>query len=228
LPKARTRRSTPRVRRTPPTTDALALLRLSVAVLSLAMLVSTVPPLRGVYRAIRDTMVVAMEVSRATDASRVGTARQALRYDIPFELAVAIDRAARAEGVDPDLAFRLVRVESEFKERAVSSAGALGLTQLMPATAAELQPGITREEMFDRDTNLRLGLRYLRRLLRAYDGQVNEALHAYNRGPGTVNRIRADGGDPANGYAEKVLGSGSPEAYQGNGFLPEEEHFLGL
>jgi soluble lytic murein transglycosylase-like protein len=77
---------------------------------------------------------------------------------------------------------------------------------MMP-TAAELQPGITRERLYDRDTNLRLGFRYFGRLLRFYGGDVETALHAYNRGIGTVARIRAAGGDPANGYAAKVLGA---------------------
>ncbi|HKP73940.1 MAG TPA: transglycosylase SLT domain-containing protein, partial [Longimicrobiaceae bacterium] len=116
------------------------------------------------------------------------------------------ERAARAEGVRTDLAFRLVRVESAFDPRAVSNVGAIGLTQMMLPTAAELQPGITRARLFERDTNLRLGFRYFRRLLRAYDGDERMALHAYNRGIGTVARIRARGGDPANGYADKVRG----------------------
>jgi soluble lytic murein transglycosylase-like protein len=121
-------------------------------------------------------------------------------------MADAIERAARAERVDTKLAFRLVRVESAFDPRALSPVGAIGLTQVMMPTAAELQPGITRERLFDRDTNLRLGFRYFHRLLRVYDGDVETALHAYNRGIGTVARIRARGGDPANGYARKVLG----------------------
>ncbi|HEV2132017.1 MAG TPA: lytic transglycosylase domain-containing protein [Longimicrobiaceae bacterium] len=145
----------------------------------------------------------------------------AVRYGIPLDLAAAIERAALAEGIDPDLGFRLVRVESGFRERAVSSAGARGLTQLMPATAESLLPGITPEQIFDRDTNLRLGFRYLRWLLRVHDGNLAEALHAYNRGPGTVARIRAAGGDPANGYAEQVLrGAHSRLPYRGNGFAP--------
>jgi soluble lytic murein transglycosylase-like protein len=61
----------------------------------------------------------------------------------------------------------------------------------MPATAASLEPGIEREQIFEREINLRLGFRYLRWLLKVYDGNVEVALHAYNRGPGTVDRIRA-------------------------------------
>lgn len=197
--------------------DGAALLRLALFALCAAVVVATVPPVRGAFQALRNTLLVAMEVSRATDAGRVAVARYAVRYNISYELATAIRDAAAREGIDPDLAFRVVRVESEFKERAVSPVGALGLTQLMPATAAEMQPGITREEIFDRDTNLRLGFRYLRWLLRAYDGNVDDALHAYNRGPGTVDRIRARGGDPANGYASKVRAAGRGDAYRGSG-----------
>lgn len=157
----------------------------------------------GVWRALGD----ATSVTRFERAHRWETVQAAFRYGIPFDLAAAIDGAARAEDVPTGLAFRLVRVESGFHERAVSPAGALGLTQLMPATAAGMQPGITREQIFDRETNLRLGFRYLHWLLDVYDGDVVEALHAYNRGIGTVTRIRAAGGDPANGYADRVLGT---------------------
>ncbi|MBW3571573.1 MAG: transglycosylase SLT domain-containing protein, partial [Gemmatimonadetes bacterium] len=115
-------------------------------------------------------------------------------------------------GIQTELAFRLVRVESAFRPRAESTAGALGLTQVMPATADYLQPGISREQLLDRDTNLRLGFRYLKELLAVYGGDAEEALTAYNRGPGTVARVRRAGGDPANGYADLVLGArgGSP------------------
>jgi soluble lytic murein transglycosylase-like protein len=163
------------------------------------------------------------EVVRAERAGRVRhaqVAEYARRYGIRYETADAVERAARAEGVDVDLAFRLVRVESGFRADAVSSAGALGMTQLMPVTARDLQPGITREQLLEPETNLRLGFRYLRTLLRVYGGDREEALHAYNRGIGTVARIRAAGGDPANGYATRVLGDGgrspvSPAAGQG-------------
>ncbi|HEX5830069.1 MAG TPA: lytic transglycosylase domain-containing protein, partial [Gemmatimonadaceae bacterium] len=57
------------------------------------------------------------------------------RYGIGSQLARAIHDIAIEEGIEPELAFRLVRLESEFKPRATSSVGAIGLTQLMPATA---------------------------------------------------------------------------------------------
>jgi len=58
------------------------------------------------------------------------------------------------------------------------------------------------------ETNLRVGFRYLRYLIDKYDGNVRLALTAYNRGPGTVDRLLRQGRNPDNGYAGKVL-SGS-------------------
>lgn len=128
------------------------------------------------------------------------------RYGIGADLAMAIEEIALSEGVDPEIAFEMVRVESRFNGRAVSSVGALGYTQLMPATARLLSPGITREEIFDRETNLRLGFRFFRHLLDYYDGDVRLALLAYNRGPVTVDRLLEAGVDPGNGYASMIMG----------------------
>ncbi len=127
------------------------------------------------------------------------------RYGIGADLAIAIEEIALAEGIDPDIAFNLVRVESEFNPRATSPVGALGLTQLMPETANMLQPGITREQIFERETNLRLGFRFFHSLLTYYEDDVELALLAYNRGPTTVDRLLAAGIDPSNGYAVAVM-----------------------
>ncbi len=127
------------------------------------------------------------------------------RYGIGADLAAAIEDIALSENVDPEIAFELVRVESGFSPTAVSPVGALGLTQLMPATARLLQPGITREEIFEPETNLRLGFEFFHSLTEYYDGDLRLALLAYNRGPGTVDRLLASGMDPANGYANMVL-----------------------
>ncbi len=129
----------------------------------------------------------------------------AKKHDIPVDLASRIHDIALEEGVDPELAFSLVRVESNFTHDAVSSAGAVGLTQVMPSTAAWLQPGVGIRDLFDGDTNLRLGFRYLRQLLAQFDGDLRLALLAYNRGPTRVDSIRSAGGDPANGYAASVM-----------------------
>jgi soluble lytic murein transglycosylase-like protein len=75
----------------------------------------------------------------------------------------------------------------------------------MPSTAFELQPGLDYLDLFDRDTNLRLGFRYLRRLMVHYGGDLRTALLAYNRGPTRVDEIRRRGVDPGNGYARAIM-----------------------
>src|SRR5690606_19816270 len=132
------------------------------------------------------------------------------RYRIPAGLAASIHDIALAEGLDPWLAFQLVRVESGFSPTAVSPKGAVGLTQIMPSTAEALAPGISHDALFEPETNLRLGFRYLRYLIERYGGDLRLALLAYNRGPGTVDAIRSAGGDPSNGYAEAVMGNRQP------------------
>ena len=128
------------------------------------------------------------------------------KYGITADVALAIYDIALAENIDPQLAFELVRVESRFNPRAVSPVGALGYTQLMPQTARLLKPGITRAQIFDRDTNLRLGFRFLRSLVNHYDGDIRLALLAYNRGPTKVDGLLKAGVDPGNGYDRAVLG----------------------
>lgn len=127
------------------------------------------------------------------------------RYHIPADLSAQIYDIALSEGIDPDIAFRLVSVESEFTRTAVSRAGAVGLTQVMPSTARQMNPRLTREDLFHRETNLRLGFSYLRDLLQAYGGDLRLALLAYNRGPAVVDAIRKQGGNPENGYSRAVM-----------------------
>lgn len=127
------------------------------------------------------------------------------RYDVPANLASAIYDIALAEGIEPGLAFRLVRVESGFDLHAKSSAGAVGLTQVLPGTARFYDAGLTTTQLYDRDTNLRLGFRYLHDLLARYDNNLERALLAYNRGPGKVQELLAAGVDPSNGYAQSVM-----------------------
>jgi soluble lytic murein transglycosylase-like protein len=141
------------------------------------------------------------------------------RHTVPSELADKIIEESTAAGIDPELAFRLIRVESRFQPRARSSQGALGLMQLMPGTARRLDRSLRSEaDILDPRTNLKLGLRYLRSMIDRYD-DVRLGLLAYNRGPNAVDRALSRGQDPENGYSRKVLGTGT-NRYRGEGLLP--------
>jgi hypothetical protein len=101
--------------------------------------------------------------------------------------------AAREQGVDFELLQALIATESGFDPRAVSPKGAVGLMQIMPATAERY--GVTGDlkapvakKLTDPRTNVRTGARYLRDLIRMFPGQIELALAAYNAGEGAVQR----------------------------------------
>ena len=114
-------------------------------------------------------------------------------YPLPYRDLI-FDEAARHE-VDPFLMAALMRQESAFDAEIVSSAGAVGLMQVMPATGRELarrggpQP-FSATALRVADVNLRLGSRYLAQMLGRYDGQLPLVLSAYNAGPSRANRWR--------------------------------------
>jgi soluble lytic murein transglycosylase-like protein len=114
-----------------------------------------------------------------------------LPSSVPY--AAQITAAARANGLDPALLAGLIKQESGFNPNAGSAAGARGLAQLMPATAAAL--GVTNA--LDPTQSIEAGAKYLKRQLDAFGGDVTKALAAYNAGPGAVRRF---GGVPP--YAE--------------------------
>ena len=84
------------------------------------------------------------------------------KYRIKSDLASRIYDASITAGIEPELAFRLVRVESVFHPDAVSPVGAMGLTQLMLGTAQYFEPNVTRDDLLNPDVNLRIGFKYLR------------------------------------------------------------------
>jgi len=115
----------------------------------------------------------------------------AVRATKPFEASSksapyesTISEHATRMGVAADLVRAVIQVESAFNPRAVSSKGAMGLMQLMPATAKDL--GVA--DPFDPVENIRGGVTYLKQLLDRFDQKVELALAAYNAGMGNVEK----------------------------------------
>jgi hypothetical protein len=158
----------------------------------------------GANRAAKQSMFVPA-LPNPGEAREALTQSLAKMFDVPLDLAKEITTAAEREGIAPRLGFGLVRAESRFKAAAVSPVGAIGLTQVMPGTAKWLDPKISRKDLFEPSTNLRLGFGYLRKLMDQYNGDVRLALTAYNRGPGAVRKAVRNREDPDNGYADLVL-----------------------
>jgi soluble lytic murein transglycosylase len=118
---------------------------------------------------------------------------RAWRIAYPPAYRAEVARWAPPAGVPVDLVQALMREESALDPRALSPAGAIGLTQLMVPTAREiarqLRLGkVTRDALADPSLNIRLGSRYLGSLVRRFDGSIPLALAAYNAGGGAVSR----------------------------------------
>jgi soluble lytic murein transglycosylase len=114
-----------------------------------------------------------------------------LRFPLRYRETVA--EQARSTGLDEAWIYAVLRQESAFDAQAVSSAGARGLMQIMPATAQELLRELGREpagrgELHDPELNIALGSRYLARMARRFGGHPALAAAAYNAGPGAVAR----------------------------------------
>lgn len=126
---------------------------------------------------------------RTPAAAPESPALAASRADTPWldvDLEQELEALVREHNVPAELVRAMVAAESGGNPRAVSPAGAIGLMQLMPATAAALgvDPWQPRE-------NLRGGVAYIAELIRAYDGDIRLALIAYNAGPQHADRVRA-------------------------------------
>ena len=150
-----------------------------------------------------DNMDAAENGASSANSSQTQTAAsQGLKYNGSFK--DLFQAASKKYGVDEKLIESIVKAESNFNPSAVSSAGAQGLMQLMPATAQ----GLGVNNPLDPAQNVDGGVRFLRQLLDHYNGNVSLAVAAYNAGPGAVDRY---GGVPpyteTQTYVKRVLAS---------------------
>lgn len=113
---------------------------------------------------------------------------------IPKKFAKEISLYANEFSVDEDLAYAVIRAESGFKKNAVSSAGAIGLMQLMPETANYIWKkleGESVQDLFNVKVNLRIGIYYLSYLSQKFS-DIDTVLSAYNAGEGNVSEWLKD------------------------------------
>ncbi|MBX9603802.1 MAG: lytic transglycosylase domain-containing protein [Bryobacteraceae bacterium] len=149
------------------------------------------------------SQVVAIEKEEVAPAPAPAVAPEPPKAVAPPPLSPRelVDEAARRAGLPREIVHSVARAESAYRPDAVSPKGAIGIMQLMPATAAALNA-----DPRDPRQNVEAGAMYLRQLLVKYDGDVAKALAAYNAGPGAVDRYR--GVPPyreTQQYVEKVI-----------------------
>jgi len=172
----------------------------------------------GVFSDLLSSIEERLEQSGERISSIAETDTQTV-YDTPLSLAVssstdeidsAVARAAQSTGLDPSLIRAVIQVESSFRTDAMSSCGAQGLMQLMPATADEM--GV--EDAFDAYDNVMGGAGYLKKMLNRF-GDIRIALAAYNTGQGRIAALGITNPDDeqqyekissrVRGYVDKVI-----------------------
>jgi len=125
---------------------------------------------------------------------------QRLYYPLPEEYRPMIADSARRHEVNPYLVAAIIQGESRWRPDAVSSAGAVGLMQVLPSTAADMEHAVaarfvsSAEKLTDPATNIEFGTAYFRLLVERYN-EIEPALAAYNAGMRNVDEWVAKGGD---------------------------------
>lgn len=127
-----------------------------------------------------------------------------LRFPLAFKSTV--DNHAKRNKIEPEFAFAIARRESSFMPDANSSAGALGLMQMLPSTAKYIaKKTVSRNNLFNANTNVKYGTKYLKYLLNRLDGNQITAAAAYNAGIHRVNRwVKLDQPMPADIWVETI------------------------
>jgi soluble lytic murein transglycosylase-like protein len=104
-----------------------------------------------------------------------------------------IERLSTTIGIDPILTISLIKQESAFDREAGSSVGATGYMQLMPFTASDVESDVERRDLLEIEANVRIGTKYLKRVLDRFKGNVALALSGYNAGPTAADRWVREG-----------------------------------
>ena len=146
-----------------------------------------------------------------------------LKKMYPMTYSEYVYKYSEENNIDPLLTFAIIKAESNFNSRVVSSSNAMGLMQLMESTAEEIMQKDLQEEfykdmLFNPEDNIKIGTSYFAKLIKRYDGSIPIALTAYNAGIGKVDSwiedgiIKADGSDvenipykETNNYVRKIL-----------------------
>ena len=153
----------------------------------------------------KETIIYATPASDPLSSVSTGSGLSA-----PKKMETYFQRAAEKYGIDINLLKAVAKTESNFNAGTVSSAGAIGVMQLMPSTASSL--GV--QDPYNAEENIMGGAKYLSQLVHKYNGDLSLALAAYNAGSGNVDKY--NGIPPfteTQNYVKKVLGYyGNPSA----------------
>ncbi len=167
-------------------------------------------PASSMYPATAALPQTSLGASTPSGTSSAAPAEASAGGEAGAQYAPLVEAAAQRNGIDPAVLHGLIQQESGFDPNSRSGAGAVGLTQLMPSTAASL--GVS--EPLDPAQSIEGGARYLGEMLQRFGGNVEDALAAYNAGPGAVERY---GGVPpyaeTQQYVGKVLGYAAEYAH---------------
>lgn len=146
-----------------------------------------------------------------------------LRKIYKLEYSEYVYKYAEENKIDPLLVFAIIKAESNFSRHIESSSGAIGLMQLMEATAIEManeigEEVIVKEALYNPEINIKIGTAYYSYLIKHYEGNEHLALAAYNAGMGNVDKwivegvIKKDGSDlenipykETNNYVRKII-----------------------
>lgn len=145
----------------------------------------------GALKKFRPSIVIAYNLIHENDMERIP--KDLVESIFPMEFGHIIKAEAHKNHLDPELIFALIKQESAYEDKALSRSGAMGLMQLMPATAEHVAKSknlklAKNNQLFDSSLNVQLGAAHLKLLINRYKGNVAFALAAYNAGTTRVDQ----------------------------------------